>query len=159
MRSRAPLRPVLIAALSLAAACGGEAPAPAAERAPARTTCPPLGFETTLDGFRETDRELVPYSPTVMGVEATFKDEARMIQLISGGYLDDVLEAYDDLHPLPTVDMNGAQATAMTGESLSGTVHVAVWKQPAAFEPCGLRVVLTHGFDDPAFFDLLAAVH
>jgi hypothetical protein len=119
-----------------------------------KDTCAEVTLQTDLPLL---DRVLVPYSQTLLGVEAVWGEEGRRVRVVSGGYLDDVLEAYDDLEEIGEREIDGERATLLASSLLGQQVRAAVWRD-AQQPPCDAHVVITTGFDDLEFLDLLSSL-
>lgn len=119
-----------------------------------KTTCP----EATLtSGLQPLDRTLVPLGPQLLGVETTFGDDRWTLRIISGGYLDDILEAYDDLTQVGSADVRGTSATLLTTTFLRDPVQVAVWHEDTD-PPCDTHAIVAVGMTRGEFARQLAAV-
>lgn len=107
-----------------------------------------------------SDRELVPLRTDLLGVEATYSDETeeRVVVLVSGGYLDDVLEAYDDLAPMGGVAVRGSNATVLAGEFLGQPAHASYWREGGIDAPCDVHAVLSRGLTSQEFQQVLAGL-
>lgn len=103
--------------------------------------------------LRLVDRRLVPYGPTLSGIEATYGGApGRSIRLTSGGYLDEATESYDDLSSSGTLD----QGRDLSVQTLAGTfrgrpVHAALWREPATRVPCDARAIVAVGLTAEEF--------
>ncbi len=138
----------------LAAACG-TAETPPSTIAGAKETCEEVVLEVVPVGLSLSDRTLVPYSRTLLGVEAEYAGSAGSVSVISGGYLDDHLEPYDDLEPLSERIVLGRDASVLAGSFIDAAVLVAVWKEPGLTVPCGTRAVVAVGLDEDQFHEIL----
>lgn len=102
-----------------------QTPPTAASRPVEKTTCAEATFSELPAGWELSDCRLVPYGPALLGVEAKFEcpgdGEGRAI-LISGGYLDDVLEAYDDLTFDRWREVSGNRAMTFAGSLMTERV-------------------------------------
>lgn len=78
-------------------------------------------------------------------------------RLVSGGYLDDVLEAYDDLEPIGALTVRGSNATLLAGDFLDQPAHAAYWRE-AAPAPCDAHAVLARGLSSAEFQQVLKGV-
>ena len=112
-----------------------------------------------------SDRELVPFSATQLGVQTVISEASprstarpRQIEVISGGYLDDLTEDYDDLQIVGKRQVGKQRATVLTGRFLRNLVKVALWREDGATTPCDVHVVV--GINIPAndFDAVLASV-
>ena len=123
-------------------------PTTTSSRPSAKDTC----AETTLVSELEAiDRILMPYGETLLGVETTWGDETRQLQIISGGYLDDVFEAYDDLAEVGEADVRGARATVFATSFLGRPVRAAVWREAEESPPCDAHAVIATGLSAEEF--------
>jgi hypothetical protein len=160
-RSRGLLRcgySALLAALIVA--CSG-GPKPLVETAvgksarPAtdRMTCPELVFTQAPEGFELSDRELIPFSPAVVGVETTYSSgvDRQEIQLLSGGYADEVTETYDNLTPVRNLRVLDADAVILSGSLLTNSVRIVLWRAPASTAPCDLHAAIGLNISDDQF--------
>lgn len=149
-------RTLVIAALITlgAAACTREPQPPAASPlAAAKTTCTELVLASASSDLKLVDRVLVPYSRTLLGVEAEYEDDqGRSLLLISGGYLDDITEPYDNLQPAGTTQLGSGTADVFEG-SFFGT-PIAVAYLVGTDPPCSTLAAVAIGFSTEAFTEL-----
>jgi hypothetical protein len=112
-----------------------------------------------------SDRELVPFGATQLGVHTEISEasprstaRSRRIEVISGGYLDDLTEDYDDLQIVGKRQVGKQTVTVMTGRFLRNLVKVATWREDGATTPCDVHAVV--GINIPAkdFDAVLASV-
>ena len=147
-----------LAAVAVLGACGSlgvdqAAPTPPTRPA-AKSTCP----EATLTSEMEPiDRVLVPYSDTLLGVETVWGTEDKRIRLVSGGYLDDVLEAYDDLEESGRTELRDSEATLLRSSLMDVPVRVAVWREDVE-APCDTHALIAIGLSDEEFDRQLESV-
>ncbi|TFV74840.1 hypothetical protein E4P39_11250 [Blastococcus sp. CT_GayMR19] len=96
----------------------------------------------------QTSRELVGFSPTVLGVESTWAGDGFTAVTVAGGYVDDLTETYDDLHVTSSrVLDNGAEAEILQGQLLDEPVLVVVWRDPGVDVPCDVHALVVTGAD------------
>ena len=111
--------------------------------------------------------KLVPFSSTQLGVNTVFSDTAeaaepssrsRTIEVVSGGYVDELTESYDDLRPVETVSVTGQPVTLLAGSLLSSTVNVVIWRQPGVAPPCDVHAVLATNLSKQQFKAVVKSV-
>lgn len=119
-----------------------------------KQTCAEATLVSDLDAL---DRRLVPYGPTLLGVDAVWGDDERRFRVISGGYLDDVFEAYDELEEIGRTEIRGSEATLLASSLLGEPVRAAVWYEKEE-TPCDVHAVIATGLDDEEFERQLRAV-
>ena len=157
-KSRGTQRPLgaLLVALTLATVACTTAEKTVSSTVPAgKDTCDEVIATVLPEGMRLVDRNLVPYSRTLLGVEAEYEGPGRNLSLVSGGYLDDILEAYDDLLPVGTREMLGGSASLLAGEYLDQSVRVALSADADMIVPCGTRAIVAVGFTQDEFEAIL----
>ncbi len=137
-----------------AAACTTSQERPEASPLPAaKTTCNELVLTSGSSTLELVDRVLVPYSRTILGVEAEYEDDhGRSLMLISGGYLDDITEPYDNLQPAGTMQLGSGTADLLEG-SFFGT-PIAVAYRLGTDPPCSTLAAVAIGFSTEAFTEL-----
>lgn len=150
-RRHRALRFHVLAAGMMLAACStqtlDESISPPSTRPATKTTCP----EATLtSGLEPLDRVLVPYSNTLLGVETVWGTSNQRIRVISGGYLDDVLEAYDNLAETGRTRIRNSEATVLETKLLEVPVQVAVWRENED-PPCDTHAVIATGLSAEEF--------
>lgn len=119
----------------------------------AKTTCDELVLANDAFGLELVDRVLVPYSRQILGVEATYEDDlGRRLNVVSGGYLDDITETYDDLQPAGTTELADATADVLEGSFLGTPITVAYLI--GADPPCSTLAVVAIGFSPEEFVEL-----
>lgn len=138
----------------LAASCSVNEPT-ATTIAAAKTTCEEVFVQRVPAGLSMADRNLVPYSRTLMGVETEYEGSIGFVTVISGGYLDDHLEPYDDLEPIAERLILGRTASVLAGSFIDQAVLAAVWEEPGLTIPCGTRAVVSVGMDADRFHEIL----
>lgn len=132
----------------------GSSPITPATRSAEKATCD----EVTLDSeYPPLDRRLVPYSSTLLGVETEWGHDSKHILVVSGGYLDDIFEPYDDLELYTTADVGGFDAELLNTVLLNRTVFAAVWRT-AESSPCDAKAIVATGLDEPEFERLLGDI-
>jgi len=133
------------------AACAAPAgPPPATTETGEKSTCDELVFPAQSDGIRLVDRVLVPYTKRVLGVEAEYQDDQeRTLTLISGGFLDDITEPYDDLALEGTVQLADATADVLVGSFFGSQITIAyrLGNDP----PCSTLAAVAVGFSTEEF--------
>ncbi len=151
------LHPLVLIASGLLTGCGTwtHEVSPPSTRSADLTTC----AETTLSADRPAkltplDRTLVPYGDGLLGVETTFGDENRTVRVISGGYFDDIFEAYDQLDEIGVVDIQGTEATLLASSLLGVPIRALVWRIDLT-APCDARAVIATGLSDSEFSEFV----
>jgi hypothetical protein len=141
----------------LLAACSAPEDAPVVSRG-ARPAEKRICAEAVPDSDLEAlDRELVPYGPDVLGVESTWGDGTGRLVVYSGGFFDDIFEAYDDLEPYGTAEVRGQSATLLSASFLGDEVWAATWREDDE-TPCDAHAVLTVGMAEAEFLRHLGAI-
>jgi hypothetical protein len=114
-----------------------------------------------------SERKLVPFSSTQLGVNTVISDateaarassRSRMIEVVSGGYVDELTESYDNLRLAGTVSVTGQPVDLLTGSFLTSTVKVAIWRQPGVAPPCDVHAVLATNLSKQQFEAVLTSV-
>ena len=106
-----------------------------------------------------TDRVLVPHSRTLLGVEAEYDGPQGSLTIINGGFLDDQIEAYDNLLPVDQIQVIGGHtADLFSGTFLGDPVLLATWKDPGLDPLCQLRAVVAVGLESAEFRTLIAGL-
>jgi hypothetical protein len=125
----------------------------------AKDTCEEIVATVLPADIELIDRNLVPYSPTLLGVEAEYESESANVVIVSGGYLDDQLEAYDDLLPVGDIQTIGdRRAEYLSGVFGNRSVQAAIWDEPSLQVPCSTRAVIAVGITQDEFVTLLAGL-
>jgi hypothetical protein len=136
-------------------------------RPAAKNTCPQAIVTKVPSGMELSERELVPFSSTQLGVNSVFSDitgaaepssRSRRIEVVSGGYVDELTESYDDLRPTETVSVTGQPVTLLAGSFLSSTVNVVIWRQPGVAPPCDVHAVLATNLPKQQFKAVVKSV-
>jgi hypothetical protein len=121
--------------------------------------CPEADPAVLPRDFRAADRELPRFSRDLLGVQTTFEGRSgRSLDIISGGYADDVAEAYDDLSEAGVVGIRGIPATLYAGTFLNVPVRMAVWRLPDVEAPCDVHAVIGTGVTETEFREVLAGL-
>ena len=155
MRTAAALVLVLVATVGCG---GGAAPRPtAATRPVAKVTCPSPVVSTDA-GFELVNRNLVGYGPTTLGVEEEYASDGATLQIVSGGYFDEITEPYDTVQPVGTVHVRGADAEVLAGPYQDAIVHIALWREPGIEVPCDAHAIVATGVTEQRFLSMLATL-
>jgi hypothetical protein len=129
-------------------------------RPAAKSTCPQAVITQPPAGMEVSERELVPFSSTQLGMNTVITDTAdgaepssrsRTIEVVSGGFVDELTESYDDLRPVETISVTGQPVTLLAGSLLSSTVNVVIWRQPGVAPPCDVHAVLATNLSKQQF--------
>lgn len=124
--------------------------------------------------LQRSDRRLVPFSRGVSGIETEWTSAAgsttapprsppveaesdRSLMVIDGGYIDDILEAYDDLVLQPPLPVDGQVAEVLATRFLQDDIRVAYWRDPEARAPCNVHAVVTANLTRAEFERSLAS--
>lgn len=155
VRPRPGVRVALVAGVLLVAGCsvdGQAAPAgPATPRSGLKTTCPEATV-TPPPGLVLADRELVPFSRTLLGVHTTYEAAGGgRLEVLSGGYVDDLTEDYDDLRVVATRPVDGQSTAVLQGSLLATTARLVVWRRPGTAAPCDVHAVVATDLSDADF--------
>ena len=136
-------------------------------RAATKSTCPQAVVTRPPVGMNVSERKLVPFSSTQLGVNTVISDapeaanassRSRMIEVVSGGYVDELTESYDNLRPAGRVSVTGQPVSLLAGSLLTSTVNVAIWRQPAVVPPCDVHAVLATNLSKQQFEAVLKSV-
>lgn len=119
----------------------------AATRPAAKETCSDVAWDPPPGrGIVRTSRELVGFSPTVLGVTTTWAGEGLTAETVAGGYVDDLTETYDDLHLTRSLTLaSGAEAEVLHGRLLAASVIAVVWREPYEDVPCDVHALVLTG--------------
>jgi hypothetical protein len=137
------------------------------QRPAAKIMCPQAIVTQPPSGMELSDRELVPFSSTQLGLNTVFSDtteaaqppsRSRMIEVVSGGYVDELTESYDDLRLVRTVSVAGQPVSLLAGSLLTSTVKVVIWRQPGVAPPCDVHAVLATNLSKRQFMAVLRSV-
>jgi len=123
-----------------------------------KVTCDEVVATILPEDMDLVDRSLVPYSRTLLGIEAEYKGAGRNLSLVSGGYLDDIMEGYDDLLPAGSRDLLGGRARLLSGAYLDRSVRAALVTETDAIVPCGTRAIIGVGFTREEFETVLSGL-
>ena len=130
----------------------GDADSPRADtstRPAAKSTCP----DVLWDGppslqLEQISRELVPWSPTLLGVDTTWRGDGFTVETVSGGYMDELTEPYDDLQQTGTRSLQGDPEAAILHGSFQGSpVLMVLWRDSSQAVPCDVHAFLVQGAD------------
>jgi hypothetical protein len=136
-------------------------------RPAAKSTCPEAIVTRPPSGMAVSDRELVPFSSAQLGVNTVISDptgtaeppsDSRMIEVVSGGYVDELTESYDDLRPAGTISVAGQPVSLLAGSLLTSTVGVVIWRQPGVAPPCDVHAVLAMNLSKQQFKAVVKSV-
>jgi hypothetical protein len=135
-------------------------------RPAAKSTCPQAVVMQPPAGMEVTERELVPFSSTQLGVNTVISDadaaerssRSRTIEVVSGGYVDELTESYDDLQPVGTISVTGQPVSLLAGSLLSSTVKLVIWRQPEVAPPCDVHAVLATNLSKQQFKAVVESV-
>jgi hypothetical protein len=136
-------------------------------RPAAKSTCPQAVVTQPPAGMEVSERELVPFSTTQLGMNTVISDTAdaaeptarsRTIEVVSGGYVDELTESYDNLRPVGTISVTGQPVTLLAGSLLSSTVNVVIWRQPGVVPPCDVHAVLATNLSKHQFKAVVESV-
>lgn len=136
-------------------------------RPAAKNTCAQAIVTKVPSGMELSERELVPFSRTQLGVNTVFSDatgaaepssHSRRIEVVSGGYVDELTESYDNLRPIETVSVAGQGVTLLAGSLLSSTVNVVIWRQLGVAPPCDVHAVLATNLSKQQFKAVVKSV-
>jgi hypothetical protein len=144
-----------VVALLCLAGCGGAAagadaePAVRSTRPAAKETCPDVRWTPPPSlGIEQTHRELVPFSPTLLGVHAMWAGSGVTVETSAGGYVDDLTEPYDDLSSAGSMTLaDGVEAEVLRGHAAEASLLVLLWRDPSVEAPCDVHAVLITGAD------------
>jgi hypothetical protein len=126
----------------------GQRPA-AATRPATKVTCADVRWTPPPElPVEQSSRELVGFSPTLLGVHTTWTGRGITVDTMAGGYVDDLTEPYDDLAITGETSVaGGIEADVMHG-TLRGLPVVAVlWRDPSQHVPCDVHALLAVGAD------------
>jgi len=137
------------------AGCGGGvgqadpgAAAPAS-RSAAKETCHDVIWDPSPSlQVERTSRELVGFSPTLLGVHSTWTGDGFTAETVAGGYVDDLTEAYDDLHVTRSLTLeHGTEAELLRGRLLDTPILAVIWRDPSQEVPCDVHALVVTGAD------------
>jgi len=136
-------------------------------RPAAKITCPQAVVTQPPAGMEVSERELVPFSSTQLGMNTVISDTAgeaepssrsRTIEVVSGGFVDELTESYDNLRPVGTISITGQPVTLLAGSLLRSTVNVVIWRQPGVVPPCDVHAVLATNLSNQQFKAVVESV-
>ena len=137
--------------LIVTSACGSSQPVhertAAATRPAAKVTCPDVHWIPPPEpAVEQSSRELVGFSPTLLGVHTTWTGAGITVETVAGGYVDDLTEPYDDLTVTGQMTVaGGIDADVMRGTLRGNPVLTVVWRDPAEPVPCDVHALLVVG--------------
>jgi hypothetical protein len=136
-------------------------------RPAAKSTCPQAVVTRPPSGMQMSERELVPFSSTQLGVNTVINEatgaakppsHSRVIEVVSGGYVDELTESYDDLRQVGTVSVTGQPVTLLAGSLLTSTVKLVIWREPGVAPPCDVHAVLATNLSKQQFKAVVKSV-
>lgn len=112
------------------------------------------------NGLTARDRNLVPYSHSVLGVDARWADAQarRSVQVLDGGYVDDITEPYDALAPAPSTTVHGSLTTVLTTIFLRRQIVLGYWREAKVQRPCDVHAVVMIGLTRPQAYRVLRSM-
>jgi hypothetical protein len=132
------------------------------KRAATKVTCPQAVVSRPPRGMHLSDRELVAVSSTELGTRSLIteagKSGNRQLEVISGGYVDDLTEDYDDLRVVRQTTIAGESGTVLAGSLLSTSVELVVWREQGVAAPCDVHAVVASNMGSSDFRSLLTPV-
>jgi hypothetical protein len=146
---------LVVLTVAVTGCTGSPPPEPAAPHAAASTrpatkaTCPDVQWDPPPSvPLERTSRDLVPFSPTLLGVDTTWRGDDFTVETVSGGYVDELTEPYDDLRPAGTRSLHGdTDAQVMHGSFQGSPVLLVVWRDSSQAVPCDVHALLVQGAD------------
>ena len=104
--------------------------AAATTRPATKATCPDVLWDPPPSlRLQQTSRELVGWSPVLLGVDTTWSGDGFTVETVSGGYEDELTEPYDDLRPIGTRSLEGdPEAQVMHGSFQASPVLLVIWR-------------------------------
>lgn len=138
-------------------------PPPQSRRDAVKVTCPQAVVTRPPRGMHLSDRELVPVSSTQLGTSSLITEvrqssNRRRVEVISGGYVDDLTEDYDDLRVVGKTRVAGQSGTVLAGSLLTTSVELVVWHEPGVVAPCDVHAIIASNMKGSDFRSLLASV-
>jgi hypothetical protein len=136
-------------------------------RPAAKSTCPQAVVTQPPAGMEVSERELVPFSSTQLGMNTVISEtddaaepspRSRTIEVVSGGYVDELTESYDNLRPVGTISVTGQPVSLLAGSLLNSTVQLVIWRQPGVAPPCDVHAVLTTNLSKQRFKEVVESV-
>ena len=148
-----------------AAVAGGQS---LSRRPAAKSACPQAVVTQPPAGMEVSERELVPFSSSQLGTNTVITDGAdgaepassrsRTIEVVSGGYVDELTESYDNLQPVETISVTGERVSLLAGSLLNSTVNVVIWRQAGVAPPCDVHAVLATNLSKQQFKAVVESV-
>jgi hypothetical protein len=93
-------------------------------------------------------------------VYSTWTGESFTAETIAGGYVGDLLEAYDDLNVTGSHTIApGVEAEVMRGQLVDVPILVVVWRDPLQDVPCDVHALVVAGADVALEDELLRGLH
>ena len=148
-----------------------EAPLPVSQdlsrRPAAKSTCPQAIVTQLPSGMHVSERQLVPFSSTQLGVNTVISDatgaaerpsRSRTIEVVSGGYVDELTESYDNLRPAGTVSVAGRPVSLLSGSLLTSGVKLVIWREPGVAPPCDVHAILATNVSKQQFKAVVKSV-
>lgn len=137
------------------------APTTAAARPAAKHTCTDVVWKPPASlGVVQTGRQLVGFGPTLLGLQSTWAGDGFTAETVAGGYVDDLTEAYDDLHVTGSLTLRpGVEADVLHGRLLNKGLFLVIWRDPAEEVPCDVHALLVTGADATQEEALLRGLH
>jgi hypothetical protein len=129
---------------------GAVAGRPAARTRPAvKETCPDVAWQPPPSvAVQQGTRELVPFGPTLLGVDSTWQGDGFTVETRAGGYVDDLTEPYDNLRTTGTLSLTGDPAAEVMHGSLGRSpVLLVLWRDGSESAPCDIHAFLVQGAD------------
>ena len=119
-------------------------PAAASTRPAAKETCRDVTWQPPAAAHAQpVSRELIGFSPTLLGVDTHWAGDGFTAETVAGGYVDDLLEPYDDLSDAGQLVLaHGEDAQLLQGKLADVHVLVAIWSDPTLAVPCNTRAVV-----------------
>jgi hypothetical protein len=127
-----------------------DSPRAAASTRPAtKATCPDVLWDPPASlRLEQTSRELIPWSPILLGVDTTWRGDGYTVETVSGGYVDELTEPYDDLRPTGTRSLQGdPEAQILHGSFQTSPVLLVLWRVSSQAVPCDVHAFLVEGAD------------
>jgi hypothetical protein len=153
-----PAGAALVALALVVSGCGGGAAddrtgarAAPSTRPAMKQTCPDVAWAPPASvPLEHASRELVPFAPTLLGVQSTWRGNGFTVETVSGGYVDDLTEPYDNLQPTGTLSLHGdSHAEVMHGSLQGSPVLLVLWRDRTQAVPCDVHAFLVQGADLP----------
>lgn len=142
-----------VLALAACASTGETTSAPSSPTVPAaKETCAELVPSPGQQGLELVDRELIPYSRVLLSVTTEYRGPGSKLTLLSGGTLDDAIEAYDNLGADDPIELSvGLTAQVLSGTFFGDKVMVATWRTSKLDPGCRQRAAVAVGMESEEF--------